>query len=304
VVDPAAGAAVLLSSGRGARILVAGATGMLGAAARARLAARFAHADGTQRRDPSAPRYLRAGDEAALGAILRAGRYDYVINCVAVLAHPSLETDDARRRAAAETNALFPLALAEAAARHGARVLHVSTDGVFSGRSSEPYDETSPPDATDVYGKTKALGESRAANAISVRCSLIGADRANGRGLVEWFLGTPEGSSLTGFEDQRWNGVTTLQLADAFAETIERDAFERLRGISHVHHFCPNPTITKYDLLAALDAASGGRRSVGRGRSGAGTAGRVLASRYGALNALVPEPVPWERLLAELLSSR
>ncbi|HEY0394265.1 MAG TPA: sugar nucleotide-binding protein [Candidatus Elarobacter sp.] len=304
MVDPAAGAAVLLSSGRDARILVAGATGMLGAAAHARLRARFAHVDGTQRRDPSAPLYLRAGDAAALEGILRGGRYDYVINCVAVLADPALESDDARRRAAVETNALFPLALAEAAERHGARLLHVSTDGVFSGRSDEPYDETSPPDATDVYGRTKALGESRGAAALSIRCSLIGADRANGRGLVEWFLGTAEGSSLTGFKDQRWNGVTTLQLADAFAELIARDAFAALRELSHVHHFCPNPAITKYDLLAALDAASGGKRTVGAGTSGAGSAGRVLASRYGALNALVPDRVPWDRLVAELLRSR
>ena len=109
---------------------------------------------------------------------------------------------------------------------------------------------------------------------------------------------------MTGFEDQGWNGVTTLQLVDAFAQLIEADAFSVLRDVSHVHHFCPNPTLTKYDLLAALDQATGGRRTVqGEGRT-TGTFGRVLTSRHGAFNALVRTDARWDRLLTDLLRSR
>ena len=145
---------------------------------------RFACVDGTQRREPALPHYLRIGDEAALEAILTATRYDYVVNCAAVLADASLQSDDARRREAIAADADFPLALAGAVQRHGARLLHVSTDGVFSGRSRDPYDEASPPDPPDAYGQAKALGEPHGTGALSVRCSIIGADRSGGRGLV------------------------------------------------------------------------------------------------------------------------
>ena len=299
MVDPTPRAAVLLK----ASVLVIGATGMLGRACVARLGERFARVDGTQRRDPAAPRYLEVGDDAALRALFAAGSYDYVLNCAAVLASPELESDDAWRGEAIATNARFPLALAASAADHGARLLHVSTDGVFSGRAREPYDEGARADATDVYGMTKLLGEPRNAAALTVRCSLVGVDVGRRRGLVEWFLGTAEGSVVSGYEDQRWNGVTTLQLADAIAEIIAADAFGALRSVSHVHHFCPNQPITKYALLAALNDVTGNVREVRCSTSSSGTFGRVLASKYGAFNRYASAP-GWSPLLTELLASR
>ena len=305
MVDAASGAAVLLSGPAADRaVLVVGATGMLGKACLAGLRETCARVDGTQRRDPAQPFHLRIGDDAALDAILGAGRYDYIVNCAAVLAGSALQTDDARRREAIAADADFPLALAAAATRHGARVLHVSTDAVFSGRSREPYDETASPDPADPYGQAKALGEPRSTDALSVRCSIAGVDRSGGRGLVEWFLSHAEGSALTGFEDQRWTGVTTLQLVDAFAKLIATDAFSMLRGVSPVHHFCPNPTVTKYEFLAALNRATGDKRIVRAGLANNGTYGRVLTSRYGVFNALAQTDAGWDRLLTDLLRSR
>lgn len=278
---------------------------MLGRACVRRLRERgFANVESTQRRDPSGRGYLRVPDPRALAALLRGARYEYVINCLAVLASRALEERDEARLDAIALNADFPLRLAAAAASSGARVLHVSTDGVFSGRKREPYTEDDPPDPLDVYGRTKALGESRAPNALTVRCSLVGVAPQERRGLVEWFLSTEDGAELTGFSDQRWNGVTTLQLADAFASIVETGAFDALRSVSHVHHFCPNPAITKFDLLVALNAASGERRRIVEGSSGSDTFGRVLASRFGRLDELVPQPRDWVSVLRELLSTR
>lgn len=284
------------------RVLVFGAAGMLGrVVAGAFRASGFATTAVARALPSGAP--FDARRDADVEAALAPG-FDYAVNCAAILTSAALERDDAAREAAILVNARFPLVLARLAGAGGTRVLHVSTDGVFSGRATEPYVETDPPDATDVYGRTKALGESTAPNVLNVRTSIVGVDRENGRGLVEWFLRSPEGQELTGFEDQRWNGVTTMQLASALAETIRSGAFDALRTRSHLHHYCPNPTCSKYELLVALNRISGDLRTVRRGVSRSGTLGRVLGSSDGALNDLAPARGEWDAILSDLLSTR
>src|SRR5262249_25665737 len=111
-----------------------------------------------------------------------------------------------------ELNAAFPVLL-RLALPSDVVIVHPSTDCVFSGRNG-PYDVDAPPDATDPYGLSKALAESIAKypNTVVIRTSIIGVE-PEGRafGLLGWFLSQPDGATVTGFTDHRWNGITTLE---------------------------------------------------------------------------------------------
>src|SRR5213076_2163354 len=107
----------------------------------------------------------------------------------------------------------------------GARVLHISTDGVFAGAAGACA-EDAPHDCPDVYGKTKSLGEVTAREVLTLRCSIVGPDPSARRGLLEWFLGLPDGMEVTGYTDSLWNGVTSLQLANLCQRIIQQDAFQ------------------------------------------------------------------------------
>ena len=226
-----------------------------------------------------------------------------MINCAGMLKPDIDEHDSASIAAAIRINAVFPHDLALVASHFSARVLHISTDGVFYGTSASPYLETSLADATDIYGKTKWLGECPAPNALNFRCSIIGRDQRCGRGLLEWFLKVPEDQVVYGYEDEIWNGVSTLQLADLCRRIITENIFEELRAESPVHHFCPNPAISKYKLLIEFARASGRRTRVEPRSSPHGPSRRILGTHYLRLRALYDPPRDWPRIVEELLAS-
>src|SRR5664280_3037079 len=123
-------------------------------------------------------------DSWALDAILSAFRPEYVINCVGII----------KQRAEAVSpipsitlNSLLPHKLAQMATQWGGRVIHFSTDCVFSGKRGE-YTEEDHSDAEDLYGKTKFLGEVTVANALTLRTSIIGRELTQHRSLLDWFL--------------------------------------------------------------------------------------------------------------------
>ena len=165
------------------RVLLLGVSGMLGAAVARVLAAEptveLVAAD-RERFD------ARTGDPRVL---LEEVEPDWVVNAIGVT-KPHIDPASADSVAAAlDVNARFPFALAEAARLHGARVIQIATDGVFSGESGG-YREDAPHDALDVYGKSKSLGEVPAANVVNLRCSIIGAGS-----LVGWLLEQPSGAT-------------------------------------------------------------------------------------------------------------
>src|SRR5262249_30032587 len=185
--------------------------------------------DGTQRNDEAGPDYfdILAMPESRWSSVLQRRPYDYIINCIGMLKPAISESDSVGLRRAILVNALFPHQLASAVP--SARIFHISTDGVFSGRATRPYLETDAADCPDAYGKTKALGECPAENVINFRCSIIGCDSRGGKGLIEWVLRSPEGTELRGFEDQYWNGVTTRQFAGLCRSVIAAGIFDTLR---------------------------------------------------------------------------
>lgn len=285
------------------RVLVLGKTGMLGAAVFKRLAGHEGWVvDGTQRSDHAKPLYFDAYQGVAgLKDILSRNRYNYIINCIGVLQSSIDERDPGSVRCAITVNGLFPYLLAQAASEISARVIHISTDGVFSGRSPAPYLEDSPLDCIDHYGRTKALGECPAENFINIRCSIIGRDAAGKNGLLEWFLGIAAGETVTGYQDCLWNGVSTGQFARLCEAIIREDRFVQLRSESHVFHFCPNQPVSKYELLCLFKKVTGKRININKGDLGKAAYSRILGTSFKALKSLYEERMNWEEIIREVI---
>lgn len=234
------------------RALVLGGTGMLGH--RVALALSRSHEVHATVRDLdfAAPRVsatlhrLDVLDGYALDHVVRRVGPEVVVNCVGIVK----QLDDAKRAIPSiKVNALFPHELAEVCARHHAWLVHVSTDCVFSGDLPHPqaYREDDVPDARDLYGRTKLLGEVEAP-ALTLRTSIIGPELHSGNGLLDWFKRQAH-ADVPGYRNAWFSGLTT----DAFAAVILRLASTHV-GMNGIFHVSADP-ISKYDLLVRLKDA-------------------------------------------------
>ncbi len=144
-----------------------------------------------------------------------------------------------------EINSLFPHQLALACQARGARLIHISTDCVFSGREGH-YTEDSVSDATDLYGRTKYLGEVTGEGILTLRTSLIGREIETRFSLLEWFF-SQKNKECKGFSRAIFSGLTTQLFADMVGDVIQEHP--ELNGLYHVSS---NP-ISKYDLLKIIN---------------------------------------------------
>ena len=173
----------------------------------------------------------------ALAQVLADFRPDAVINAVGIVKQrPTAE----EAIPSIEINALFPHRLALACATAGARLVHMSTDCVFSGRKGG-YVETDPSDAEDLYGRTKFLGEVHAPNAVTLRTSIVGPELSRKAGLLEWFLA--QRGTVRGFRKAIFSGFTTIEMARIIEHLLTRSP-----APSGLYHVSSEP-ISKYDLL-------------------------------------------------------
>lgn len=125
--------------------------------------------------------------------------------------------------------------------KSGKRLIHFSTDCVFSGKIGA-YSESSIPDAVDYYGKTKALGEVTGSQSLTLRGSMIGRELANHTELLEWFL-SQKGKTVNGFKNVIYSGITTVKMAEYVTKIITD--FPLMSGLYNVS----SVPISKYDLL-------------------------------------------------------
>lgn len=142
-----------------------------------------------------------------------------------------------------EINSLLPHRLAGLCKAAGARLVHMSTDCVFSGRKGD-YTESDTSDAMDLYGRTKFLGEVAEPHCVTLRTSIIGLELGRKGSLIEWFL-AQEGE-IRGFTRAIYSGLTTAEMS----RVIERVLVEH-PSISGVWQVASEP-ISKYDLLQRL----------------------------------------------------
>ncbi len=143
-----------------------------------------------------------------------------------------------------EVNSLCPHRLARLCQASNTKLIHVSTDCVFSGRKGM-YVEDDAPDADDLYGRSKLLGEVSGTNCLTLRTSLIGRGVKTAHGLVEWFLSN-RGGSVRGYTNAIFSGFPTLILGDIITNVIERHP-----DLSGVYHVSSEP-ISKFQLLCML----------------------------------------------------
>jgi dTDP-4-dehydrorhamnose reductase len=176
-------------------------------------------------------------------------KIDYIINCIGITKPFSKDDDPAGVVRAIKINADFSWELSKYAEKYDIKILQIGTDCVYSGKKGM-YDEDAPHDPVDVYGKSKSLGEVFDGTTLIIRTSIIGPEfKKETTFLFEWFLNQPKGGNIGGFEHHIWNGTTTLQFAQICEKIIETNSFEKLIKISHVHHFTPNNTVNKFQLM-------------------------------------------------------
>jgi dTDP-4-dehydrorhamnose reductase len=229
-------------------VLILGASGMLGNAA-LRVMADSEHevfgsirSEGSKRlfSEKLAAHLVVAGDvekEDALISLFQSVRPQVVINCIGLVKQLSQVNDPL---VALPINALLPHRLARLCDLMNARLVHVSTDCVFSG-SKGGYTEDDAPDAGDLYGRSKLLGEVDYPNAITMRTSIIGHELAGAHGLIGWFL--QQKDKCYGYNKAIFSGFPTVELA-----RIIRDVIMPRPDLSGLYHVASAP-INKYDLL-------------------------------------------------------
>jgi dTDP-4-dehydrorhamnose reductase len=271
------------------RVVVVGGMGMLGRAMLSRLSELSGvEVVGTYHAaSPSNPEALVSFDvtscDDALENLLRGA--DVVVNCAGSLASAMQGVSQERLLKSFQVNSVFPKRLALVAAQCGARVVHISSDAVFSGRQGAPYSEDSVPDPADAYGISKLLGEVNAANVVNLRTSIVGFDKTYHRGLLEWVLSQPAGAVINGYHNHIWQGVTVRQLSEMVASLVESRTFDDSRQEGAVHHFCPNEALSKYELLELIAQEADLNLTVRRMDAPEGAVDRRLVTKHTVLSS-------------------
>jgi len=145
-----------------------------------------------------------------------------------------------------EINALFPHRLALLCKDINARMIHLSTDCVFSGKKGN-YKESDTSDADDLYGRTKFLGEVAGNHCLTLRTSMIGRELSRKNNLLEWFLAQKE--TVHGYKEFIFSGFTTLELSRVIENLLIN--YPKAHGVYHVS----SEPISKYDLLFLIKAS-------------------------------------------------
>lgn len=224
------------------RVTILGSTGMLGHTVKEHFIEMF----GKSNVSASVRREVKIG-EFHFDAVANPSEYkccvipecDYVINCIGMI-KPHVPKN---MQTAILANAVFPYQLANHCQRHGYKLINITTDCVFSGKTGD-YTEESPHDCEDAYGKTKSLGEPP--NCLNLRTSIIGPEiEGRATSLVE-IVKSKKGGDFNAFTNWYWNGVTTKQYAKICQRIMEQNLYEN--GTFHIF----SDKIVKGDMIKIL----------------------------------------------------
>ena len=187
---------------------------------------------------------VNALDFAALETMIADIKPDIVLNCIGLIKQLEEASDHIL---AIKMNSVLPHNLAKICSEHGARLVHVSTDCVFSGEKGN-YAEDEPSDVMDLYGKSKSLGEINYVPHLTVRTSIIGREWVRSTALLEWFL-SQRGKTVRGYKNAVYTGFTT----EALARLIKKTVSERpdLTGLWHISSY----PVSKLRLITMIKEA-------------------------------------------------
>lgn len=175
-------------------------------------------------------------DTKKLQLILNQKNFNVVINCIGLLNSAADENPEK----AIWVNSYLPHLLAFHGKKYNFKLIHISTDCVFSGKEGS-YKENHFKDGVGFYAQTKGMGEVVNSSDLTFRTSIIGPElNENGIGLFNWFMN--QNNEIFGYKEAYWTGVTTIELAKGIHQAIKQD----LKGL---YHFVNNKKISKFDLI-------------------------------------------------------
>ncbi|UOQ48611.1 SDR family oxidoreductase [Gracilibacillus caseinilyticus] len=183
--------------------------------------------------------YLDVTNLTRLEEIIDIIKPDFIINCIGVLIKYAQKNPEM----AYQINSILPYQITKLADRYQSKLIHLSTDCVFSGKQGN-YTEDDEADGTTIYAQSKKLGEIKEDHHLTIRTSIIGPEmKDDGQGLFLWFM--KQQGQIKGFEKVLWNGITTLELAKAIDVMIE----EQVTGLVHIG---AKQKVSKYTLLKLI----------------------------------------------------
>ncbi len=230
------------------KVLVLGATGMLGRIIYKYLRIKNKNIFGTSRNKKNKRFiYLKVNNNTSLENIFIKNKFEYVVNCIG-----ALEGSGASKLS--RLNIKLPKKILKASRKYGFKIIHISTDAVFD-KEKEDADETTIPNAKDPYGKSKLNGE-LLENSINIRTSIIGLDPIDHKGILEYVLQNRD-KKIIGFENQIWTGSTALQLAKFIEWIISKNNFDNLYKKTKIIHFPPLGPTTKYEIIKTFAKLNG-----------------------------------------------
>ncbi len=206
-------------------------------------------------------------------------KHDIIINCAGVI-KPQIEKS--RIEHVLQVNSVFPHNLAKLCSSGGKKLFHITTDCVFSGKKGK-YTERDLYDAEDVYGMSKAAGESNLA--MNLRTSIIGEENGQSRSLLAWAQ-SQQGKTVNGFTNHLWNGVTTVYLAQIIEQIFSANLYRE--GTYHIHSAQP---VTKAELLLSISSVYNLSLTVVP-KEAPQFCDRTLASVHDLSSRLVKLPIP------------
>jgi dTDP-4-dehydrorhamnose reductase len=230
------------------RVLIFGATGMLGSTLFRYLsldstlevfATVRSHADKHFGDSKNLIRGINIENPSSLVEAFIKAKPDVVVNCIGLVKQLSESTQPLK---ALLVNAQLPHQLSELCKLNNSRLILISTDCVFSGKKGN-YTEQDFPDAKDLYGRSKLLGEVDEPHALTLRTSIIGHELESKKGLLEWFLSQRD--QTKGFNKAIFSGLPTIELSKVIKNMLHRPD---LSGLYHVS----SEAINKYDLLCLI----------------------------------------------------
>lgn len=229
-------------------------------------------------------------DHDTLADLLKRCQPEIVLNCIGLIKQKQEAHDE---ELMIRVNGLFPHLLADACDDVGARLIHLSTDCVFSGKRGN-YSEVDTPDPVDIYGRSKLVGEVTRAPHLTVRTSMIGWQLTGSEGLMEWFHSQKSGE-IYGFAGAIYTGLTTQALCNVLERVVTE--YPDLSGVVNI---AAEP-ISKFDLLCSVKDLTGHTVEILRDEEM--VCDRSLNSSRFRMETGIEIPT-WPQMIADLVEDR
>lgn len=214
---------------------------------------------------------------------------DYIINCIGIIKPYINENNFMSIENAISVNSNFPHIL-NFNKNKNCKIYQIATDCVydgFKGKYTEDYSHT----ARDIYGKTKSLGEVNDKNFFNIRCSIIGREIKSFKSLICWFTNQKKNSTIYGFSNHKWNGITTRHFAKIVSTLVLKNI-----SIPNLIHIVPQDILNKYQLLKIFQKKfNRGDLKIKKSKSNVAI-DRTLSTKYYKINKIIHSIMKYKNL--------